>query len=165
MAWGELFAAVEAYNNNKNLAYYGSFVGYETYLSPSIDPTNASSLACSLKTQIKTCSPARVGWNATAVPPYYSTDWGGYSGYFSDPDGLLREIAWNPPLRLDGVTAGPVFCFCPKASRYCAGLAALCKTSSISRAGALSIRTIWQALQSWVMVLPLSDLRESLWQR
>jgi uncharacterized protein len=22
--------------------------------------------------------------------------WGGYSGYFSDPDGHLWEIAWNP---------------------------------------------------------------------
>jgi predicted lactoylglutathione lyase len=22
--------------------------------------------------------------------------WGGYSGYFSDPDGFLWEIAWNP---------------------------------------------------------------------
>lgn len=22
--------------------------------------------------------------------------WGGYSGYFSDPDGYLWEIAWNP---------------------------------------------------------------------
>jgi hypothetical protein len=24
------------------------------------------------------------------------TDWGGYSGYFQDPDGYLREVAWNP---------------------------------------------------------------------
>ncbi|MBD2089975.1 VOC family protein [Microcoleus sp. FACHB-1515] len=24
------------------------------------------------------------------------TDWGGYSGYFADPDGFLWEIAWNP---------------------------------------------------------------------
>ncbi len=22
--------------------------------------------------------------------------WGGYSGYFSDPDGHLWEVAWNP---------------------------------------------------------------------
>ena len=22
--------------------------------------------------------------------------WGGYSGYFSDPDGFLWEVAWNP---------------------------------------------------------------------
>ncbi|MDA1001192.1 MAG: VOC family protein [bacterium] len=24
------------------------------------------------------------------------TDWGGYSGCFTDPDGFLWEIAWNP---------------------------------------------------------------------
>ena len=23
-------------------------------------------------------------------------DWGGYSGYFTDPDGFLWEVAWNP---------------------------------------------------------------------
>lgn len=28
------------------------------------------------------------------------TDWGGYSGYFSDPDGFLWEVAWNPYLPL-----------------------------------------------------------------
>ncbi|MBP7694543.1 MAG: VOC family protein [Anaerolineales bacterium] len=24
------------------------------------------------------------------------TEWGGYSGYFADPDGFLWEVAWNP---------------------------------------------------------------------
>ncbi len=24
------------------------------------------------------------------------TDWGGYAGYFQDPDGYLGEVAWNP---------------------------------------------------------------------
>lgn len=30
--------------------------------------------------------------------------WGGYSGYFSDPDGFLWEVAWNPsfPIAEDG---------------------------------------------------------------
>ena len=27
--------------------------------------------------------------------------WGGYSGYFEDPDGFLWEVAWNPHLPLD----------------------------------------------------------------
>lgn len=26
----------------------------------------------------------------------HKTDWGGYSGYFADPDGFLWEVAWNP---------------------------------------------------------------------
>jgi catechol 2,3-dioxygenase-like lactoylglutathione lyase family enzyme len=28
------------------------------------------------------------------------TDWGGYSGYFADPDGYLWEVAWNPHIDL-----------------------------------------------------------------
>jgi catechol 2,3-dioxygenase-like lactoylglutathione lyase family enzyme len=35
--------------------------------------------------------------------PARDTDWGGYSGYFSDPDGYLWEIAWGAfDLRDDG---------------------------------------------------------------
>ncbi|GGE35146.1 glyoxalase [Pullulanibacillus camelliae] len=30
-----------------------------------------------------------------AVPPH-DTFWGGYSGYFQDPDGHLWEVVWNP---------------------------------------------------------------------
>jgi catechol 2,3-dioxygenase-like lactoylglutathione lyase family enzyme len=30
------------------------------------------------------------------VKPGRHADWGGYSGYFADPDGFLWEIAWNP---------------------------------------------------------------------
>ncbi len=26
----------------------------------------------------------------------HHTDWGGYAGYFADPDGYLWEVAWNP---------------------------------------------------------------------
>jgi len=28
--------------------------------------------------------------------PAQDVFWGGYSGYFSDPDGHLWEVAWNP---------------------------------------------------------------------
>ncbi|MBI5572509.1 MAG: VOC family protein [Desulfomonile tiedjei] len=30
------------------------------------------------------------------VKPGQRADWGGYSGYFADPDGYLWEVAWNP---------------------------------------------------------------------
>lgn len=35
--------------------------------------------------------------------------WGGYSGYFADPDGHLWEVAWNPffPLADDGAISLP----------------------------------------------------------
>ena len=31
----------------------------------------------------------------------HDTFWGGYSGYFADPDGHLWEVAWNPFFPLD----------------------------------------------------------------
>ena len=33
---------------------------------------------------------------ATLVKPGQKVSWGGYSGYFADPDGFLWEVAWNP---------------------------------------------------------------------
>lgn len=38
------------------------------------------------------------------VQPALDKPWGGYGGYFADPDGHLWEVAWNPhfPLGPDG---------------------------------------------------------------
>jgi predicted lactoylglutathione lyase len=38
------------------------------------------------------------------VKPAHRAEWGGYSGYFADPDGHLWEICYNPgfPLDADG---------------------------------------------------------------
>jgi uncharacterized protein len=33
---------------------------------------------------------------AAIIKPAHETFWGGYSGYFQDPDGHLWEVAWNP---------------------------------------------------------------------
>lgn len=33
---------------------------------------------------------------ANLVKPAHDTFWGGYSGYFQDPDGHLWEVVWNP---------------------------------------------------------------------
>lgn len=33
---------------------------------------------------------------AMIVKPAHDTFWGGYSGYFQDPDGHLWEVVWNP---------------------------------------------------------------------
>ena len=35
---------------------------------------------------------------ATIVKPAADTFWGGYGGYFQDPDGHLWEVVWNPQL-------------------------------------------------------------------
>jgi uncharacterized protein len=41
---------------------------------------------------------------AKLLKPAQKAFWGGYSGYFSDPDGYLWEVAWNPsfPISPDG---------------------------------------------------------------
>lgn len=41
---------------------------------------------------------------ARILKPAHDTFWGGYAGYFADPDGHAWEVAWNPhfALRPDG---------------------------------------------------------------
>ena len=47
---------------------------------------------------------------ATILKAPEQKPWGGYAGYFADPDGNAWEIAWNPgfPLRADGSIELPV---------------------------------------------------------
>lgn len=42
-----------------------------------------------------------VACGATLVKPAHTVFWGGYSGYFTDPDGHLWEVAHNPFAPLD----------------------------------------------------------------
>jgi len=37
---------------------------------------------------------------AKIVKPAQEAFWGGYSGYFADPDGFLWEVAWNPSFQI-----------------------------------------------------------------
>jgi uncharacterized protein len=39
---------------------------------------------------------------ATIIKPAQKVFWGGYSGYFKDPEGYLIEVAHNPFWELDG---------------------------------------------------------------
>ena len=41
-----------------------------------------------------------VAAGATLLKPAQQAFWGGYSGYFSDPDGFLWEVAWNPAFHI-----------------------------------------------------------------
>lgn len=43
---------------------------------------------------------ARAG--ARILKPGGKVFWGGYTGYFADPDGYLWEVAWNPGFAMDG---------------------------------------------------------------
>jgi catechol 2,3-dioxygenase-like lactoylglutathione lyase family enzyme len=42
---------------------------------------------------------ARAG--ARIVKPAAGTFWGGYAGYFQDPDGHVWEVVWNPQWEVD----------------------------------------------------------------
>ena len=46
---------------------------------------------------------------ARVTKPAADASWGGYSGYFADPDGHAWEVAWNPhfPLGGDGLPTLP----------------------------------------------------------
>jgi catechol 2,3-dioxygenase-like lactoylglutathione lyase family enzyme len=37
---------------------------------------------------------------AKIIKPATNTFWGGYAGYFQDPDGHLWEVVWNPALKV-----------------------------------------------------------------
>lgn len=39
---------------------------------------------------------------ATVTREAHDTFWGGYAGYFQDPDGHLWEVAWNPQWQVPG---------------------------------------------------------------
>jgi predicted lactoylglutathione lyase len=67
---------------------------------------NAISLAYNARTRAEVDSVLKEAAAAGAkiLKPAQEAFWGGYSGYFSDPDGFLWEVAWNPsfPIAEDG---------------------------------------------------------------
>jgi uncharacterized protein len=52
----------------------------------------------SSKAEVDTVMEQARAAGATIVKPAQDTFWGGYSGYFQDPDRHLWEVAWNPQL-------------------------------------------------------------------
>lgn len=46
--------------------------------------------------EVDTLMQQAAGAGARIVKPAGATFWGGYAGYFQDPDGHLWEVAWNP---------------------------------------------------------------------
>ncbi len=61
------------------------------------------------KEQVDAVLAEAVAAGATLLKPAHAADWGGYSGYFADPDGYPWEVAWNPyfPLAADGSVGLP----------------------------------------------------------
>ena len=50
----------------------------------------------SSETEVDNIIELAISAGATLTKPAQKTSWGGYSGYFKDPDGHLWEIAHNP---------------------------------------------------------------------
>jgi catechol 2,3-dioxygenase-like lactoylglutathione lyase family enzyme len=50
----------------------------------------------SSKAEVDAVMAEAVNAKAIIVKPAHDTVWGGYAGYFQDPDGHVWEIAWNP---------------------------------------------------------------------
>lgn len=48
--------------------------------------------------QVEALLTQAVAAGATLVKPGHDTFYGGFAGYFADPDGHLWEIAWNPKM-------------------------------------------------------------------
>jgi uncharacterized protein len=62
------------------------------------------------KNEVNPVMERAVAAGATVLKAPREASWGGYSGYFADPDGFAWEVAWNPAWRLmaDGsVEFGP----------------------------------------------------------
>jgi catechol 2,3-dioxygenase-like lactoylglutathione lyase family enzyme len=75
-------------------------------LPPEGSGFNGISLAYNARNraEVKSVLENAVAAGAKLLKPAEEASWGGYSGYFSDPDGVLWEVAWNPsfPIAEDG---------------------------------------------------------------
>lgn len=56
---------------------------------------------CRSETEVDAVLAHAVACGASLRNPAHKTFWGGYSGYFADPDGHLWEVAHNPFFPLD----------------------------------------------------------------
>ena len=52
----------------------------------------------SSKVEVDTVMKQARSAGAVIVKPAKDTFWGGYAGYFQDPDGHLWEVVWNPQI-------------------------------------------------------------------
>lgn len=53
------------------------------------------------KEEVDAVLAAATAAGAVVVDPAHDRAWGGYSGYFKDPDGHLWEVVWNPELQIE----------------------------------------------------------------
>ena len=98
-------AALAVWGRDDLTADVGSGTGEEA--PPFREVTLAINVADESEVDDALASAAAAG--GTIVVPGHRADWGGYTGYFSDPDGHVWEVAHNPywPLGDDGLPRLP----------------------------------------------------------
>lgn len=64
----------------------------------------ATAINCDDEAQVDATLEAAEAAGGTVVRRAYAAEWGGYTGYFTDPDGHAWEVAYNPgwPIGDDG---------------------------------------------------------------
>ncbi|MEM7010327.1 MAG: VOC family protein [Verrucomicrobiota bacterium] len=96
-------------NPSEDIAFFtlnGSWLGLYSWdelaedakVPPDGDGFRGVTLAhnCKSKEEVRQLLDQAVAAGATLKKPAQDVSWGGYSGYFADPDGHLWEIAWSP---------------------------------------------------------------------
>ncbi|WP_454738246.1 VOC family protein [Cupriavidus necator] len=75
-------------------------LAHDTGLTVSPRATTDFSVAHNVsdKSEVDAVMAQALAAGASVVKPAQDTFWGGYAGYFQDPDGHLWEIAWNPQM-------------------------------------------------------------------
>jgi len=73
-------------------------IAHDTGMSPGTPNPTDLTIAhnVSSKAEVDAVMEEAAGAGAVIVKPAHDTVWGGYAGYFQDPDGHLWEVAWNP---------------------------------------------------------------------
>lgn len=73
-------------------------IAYDTGLP--VGPSSATEMTLghnvSSRARVDTVMAMAASAGAVIIRSAHDTFWGGYSGYFQDPDGHLWEIVWNP---------------------------------------------------------------------
>jgi catechol 2,3-dioxygenase-like lactoylglutathione lyase family enzyme len=73
-------------------------IAHDTGLAPGRPNATEFTIAHNVasKTEVDAVLAQAKSAGAVIVKPAQDTFWGGYAGYFQDPDGHLWEVAWNP---------------------------------------------------------------------
>lgn len=90
--------------NGMALALYGrAALAEDAGIEDSASGFSGVTLAHNLRSEAEVDALYVEALNAGAKPVKSprAVSWGGYSGYFADPDGHLWEVAWNPFFPLD----------------------------------------------------------------